>query len=160
MSPVYVWYVVFKLSRQNDAYMHEESRPSLTPDGCQAIIWTNAGISLIEPLGINFGEIWSKLPQFSYVKNNFKMASILSHPQCVKMNVILSSELPFCCDRIYNSPCDCYFVIIDLLCVRAFVKTLCIDDGWNNCEDIHIILTHWGRATHICVSKLGYHWYR
>ena len=35
----------------------------LSPDWCQAIIWTNAGILLIGPLGTNFSEI---LIEFKY----------------------------------------------------------------------------------------------
>ena len=30
-----------------------------SPGRRQAIIWTNAGISLIGPLGTNFNELWS-----------------------------------------------------------------------------------------------------
>ena len=33
---------------------------SLSPGRRQAIIWTNAGILSIEPLGTNFSEIWIK----------------------------------------------------------------------------------------------------
>ena len=35
---------------------------------CQAIIYTNAGISLIGSLGTNFSEIWIKIPKFSFKK--------------------------------------------------------------------------------------------
>ena len=37
----------------------------LSPDRCQAIIWTNDGILLIGPLGTNFSEILIKIQTFS-----------------------------------------------------------------------------------------------
>ena len=55
----------------------------------QAIIWTNAGILIIEPLGTNLNEILIKIYTFPFKKMHFKMLSwkwqdILSQPQCVK----------------------------------------------------------------------------
>ena len=57
-------------------------------DRHQAIIWSNAGILLIGPLGTNFSEIWFEIHTFS-LKNAFesvvwKIAAILSWPQRVK----------------------------------------------------------------------------
>ena len=40
----------------------------LSPDRCQAIIWTNAGILLIGPLGTNFSEILIEILTFSFEK--------------------------------------------------------------------------------------------
>ena len=45
----------------------------------QAIIWSNAVILLIGPLGKNFFEIWPKLQQFSITKMNVKMSSTGNH---------------------------------------------------------------------------------
>ena len=58
----------------------------LSPARCQAIIWTNAGISLIRPLGLqwNFNSNWSIFIQENAFENIVcEMASILSLPQCV-----------------------------------------------------------------------------
>ena len=54
----------------------------------QAMIWTNAGILLIGPWGTNFSEILSEIHIFSFNKMHlknvvWKMAAILSRPQCV-----------------------------------------------------------------------------
>ena len=38
----------------------------LSPDRRQAIIWTNAGLLLIEPLGSNFSEILIEILTFSF----------------------------------------------------------------------------------------------
>ena len=40
------------------------SNNGLSPGRCQAIIWTNAGILLIRPLGTNFSEILNKIDTF------------------------------------------------------------------------------------------------
>ena len=73
----------------------------LLPGQCQAIIWINAGILWIGPLGTNFSEIVMRIHTFSFRKLHLKM-SVKSRPFCLGPNV----------------------------------------------------LTHWGRVTHICVSKL------
>ena len=47
----------------------------LSPERRQAIIWTNAGILLIGPLGTNFSEIWIDIQTFSLKKIRLKMSS-------------------------------------------------------------------------------------
>ena len=71
----------------------------LSPGRRQAIIWTNAGILLIGPLGTNFNEV---LYQNSYIfiqENPFEnavceMASILYRPPCVKREPDLWNVTP------------------------------------------------------------------
>ena len=63
----------------------------LSPVQSQAIIWTNAGILLIGPLGTNVSEILIGILTFSFKEIHFKMwpakcrPSILSWPKCVKL---------------------------------------------------------------------------
>ena len=45
----------------------------LSPGRRQAIIWTNAGILLIEHLVTNFSEIFIGIQTFSFKKKHFKM---------------------------------------------------------------------------------------
>ena len=47
----------------------------LSPDRRQAIIWTNAGLLLIGPLGTNFSEILIAILTFSFKKMRFKVSS-------------------------------------------------------------------------------------
>ena len=47
----------------------------LSPQWRQAIIWTNAGILLIGPLGTNFSEILIEIQTFSFKKMHLKMSS-------------------------------------------------------------------------------------
>ena len=74
----------------------------LWPSQCQAIIWTNAELLLIGPLGTTFREILIEIHTFSFKKMHLKMLSLKWRPCCMGL----------------------------------------------------LVLTHWGRVTHICVSKL------
>ena len=47
----------------------------LSPGRRQAIIWTNAAVLLIGPLGINFSEILIEIHTFSFKKMHMKMSS-------------------------------------------------------------------------------------
>ena len=60
----------------------------LSPDRRQAIIWTNAGILLIEPLGTNFSEILIWIQIFSFKKMCLKMSSAKWRPFCLGLNVL------------------------------------------------------------------------
>ena len=51
-----------------------DSYSGLSPSRHQAIIWTNAGISFIEPLGRNISEILVEIHIFSVMKMHIKMS--------------------------------------------------------------------------------------
>ena len=65
----------------------------LSPGRRQAIIWTNAGILLIRPLGTNFSEILSEIHTFSFKKMHLKTSSAKWRPFCLGLNV-LRIEVP------------------------------------------------------------------
>ena len=73
---------------------------SLSPERRQAIIWTNAGILLIGPLGTNFNEILIKILTFLFKKMRLKVSSGKCRPLCLGLNV-LKAEL-------YWVPCNLY----------------------------------------------------
>ena len=60
----------------------------LSPGRCQAIIWTNAGILLIGPLGTNFSEISIGILIFSFKKMCLKVLSTKWRPLCLGLNVL------------------------------------------------------------------------
>ena len=60
----------------------------LSPDRRQAIIWTNAGILLIGPLGTNFSEIFNEILTFSFKKMRLKVSSAKRRPFCLGLNVL------------------------------------------------------------------------
>ena len=59
----------------------------LSPGRRQAIVWTNAGILLIGPLGTNFCEILIAIKTFSFKKMHLKMSSAKWRPCCLGLNV-------------------------------------------------------------------------
>ena len=63
----------------------------LSPGRRQAIIWTNAGILLIRPLGTNFSEILIGIQTFSFKKMYLKMSSAKWRPFCLGLNVLTDS---------------------------------------------------------------------
>ena len=60
----------------------------LSPGRRQAIIWTNAAILLIRPLGTNFSEILIGNQTFSFKKIHLKMSSAKWRPFCLGLNVL------------------------------------------------------------------------
>ena len=60
----------------------------LSPGRRQAIIWTNAGILLIGPLGTNFNEILIEIHTFSFKKMHLKMSSGKWRTFCLGLNVL------------------------------------------------------------------------
>ena len=60
----------------------------LSPGRRQAIIWTNAGILLIGPLGTNFSEIIIEILKFSFKKMRMKVSSVKRRPFCLGLNVL------------------------------------------------------------------------
>ena len=73
----------------------------LSPDRRQAIIWTNAGILLIGPLGTNFNEILIEILTFSFKKMRFKVSSAKRRPFCLGLNVLKTSLKAFCLGYCY-----------------------------------------------------------
>ena len=60
---------------------------SLSPG--QAIIWTNAGILLIGPMGTKFNEILIEIQTFSFKKMHLKTSSGKWRPFCLGLNVLI-----------------------------------------------------------------------
>ena len=62
----------------------------LSPGPRQAIIWTNAGIWSMGPLGTNFSEILIEIQTFSFKKMHLKMPSAKWRLFCLGLNVLIS----------------------------------------------------------------------
>ena len=65
----------------------------LSPDRRQAIIWTNAGILLIGPLGTNFSEISIEILTFPFKKMRLKVSSAKRRPFCLGLDVLTHEQL-------------------------------------------------------------------
>ena len=66
----------------------------LSPGWRQAIIWTNAWILLVRPLGTNFSEFLIVIHTFSFNEMHLKMASAKWRPFCLGLNVLMDLESP------------------------------------------------------------------
>ena len=83
----------------------------LSPGRRQVIIWTNAGILLIGPLGTNFSEILIKIITFSFKKMCSKMSSGKRRSSCLGLNVLTGPKFgPHCACTCPNT-CQCQQVI-------------------------------------------------
>ena len=93
----------------------------LSPGRRQAIIWTNAGILLIWPLGANFSEILIEMLTFSFKKMRWKVSFVKRRPFCPGLNVV-----KFClCYFSYNSSSDKVWMLKSLLtCHMALCRLL------------------------------------
>ena len=60
----------------------------LSPGRRQAIIWTNAGILLIGPLGTNLSDILIQIQTFSFKKMHLKISSAKWRQFCLGLNVL------------------------------------------------------------------------
>ena len=60
----------------------------LSPGRCLAIIWTKAGILLIESWGTNFSEIIIEIHTFSFKKMHLKMLFGKWRPFCLSLNML------------------------------------------------------------------------
>ena len=65
----------------------------LSPGRRQAIIWTNTGILLNEPLGTNLSEILIEIRTFSFKKMRLKVSSAKWRPFCLGLNVLTQWSL-------------------------------------------------------------------
>ena len=64
----------------------------LSPGRRQAIIWINAGILLIWPLGKNFSEIYIEIFTFSFKKMRLKVSFAKWRTFCLGLNVLICPQ--------------------------------------------------------------------
>ena len=93
----YVVYWYINSLRPSDACMRQQtsivSDNGLSPGRRQAIIWTNAQILLIGPLGTKFCETLIEIYAFSFKKMHLKMSSGKWRPFCLGLNVFDKLEM-------------------------------------------------------------------
>ena len=79
----------------------------LSPDWCQAIIWNNAGILLIGPLGKIFSENLIEILTFSFTKMRLKVSSAKCRPFCLGLNMLRSGWV---IDKHLSLICGMYII--------------------------------------------------
>ena len=93
----------------------------LSPDRRHAIIWTNAGILSIGPLGTNFKEILIEIHIFSFKKMHLNMSSGKWRPFCLGLNAL---TLPVPC-----SSCICMLALLHVVCLAQYQSPMPHIDG-------------------------------
>ena len=81
----------------------------LSPNRRQAIIWINAEILLIVPLGTNFSEILIEILTFSFKKMHLKRSSAKRRPFCLGLNELSQPwlKLTYCWVFFWQFLCHC-----------------------------------------------------
>ena len=79
----------------------------LSPGRRQAIIWTNAGLLLIGPLGTNFSEILIGIQTFSFMKMHLKMSSAKWLSFCLGLNVLIVALW-----SLFSVSCQLFIVLV------------------------------------------------
>ena len=127
--------IMFNSLRPSDAYKCVDkltiigSDNGLSPGRRQAIIWTNAAILLIGPVGTNFSEILIEILTFSFMKMRWKVSSAKRRPFCLGLNVL----------RHWNF--ICYMCIFSKS--NPFVVVSWVDINWSSsCAAVNRSLTH------------------
>ena len=95
----------------------------LSPGRRQAIIWTNAQILLIVPLGTNFSEILTEIYKFSFKKMHLKMLYGKWQTSCLGLNVLDRHTISF----PYGSNLECLSsVALHLEKIHNKARLVCI----------------------------------
>ena len=111
----------------------------LSPDRCQAIIWTNAGILLIGPVGTNFSEILIEILKVSLKKMRLEVSSAKWRPFCLGLHVLKNTyamEPVISASSLYQSQFRLPFVhkLLPNICTTAKISLptfpLLIDYPW------------------------------
>ena len=108
----------------------------LSPDRRQAVIWTNAGILLIQTLGTNFSQILSEIQTFSFKKMHLKMSSETLRPFCLSLNVLTHTSMKLEGGILVST---CSFV--------SNVVNFTVDV----CLSLHLFLHLWTKSCPLCI---------
>ena len=118
-----------------------DSDNGLSPERRQAIIWTNAAILLIGPLGTNFSEIFIEILTFSFKKMRLQVSSAKRRPFCLGLNVLTQ---PSHRDTVANSVWLLRLVVLDLIIERG----------------ISVIIYHSNNTSELTVFREDCDWYK
>ena len=97
----------------------------LSPGRRQVIIWNNAGLLLIEPLGTNFSEISIGSQIFSFKKMHLRMSSGKWRPFCLGFNVLRVRFVHGSCSVVFGyglvqAYCYISFRVTSLALVQSY----------------------------------------
>ena len=149
----------------------------LLPIRHQAIIWNIAGLLSVGPLGTNFSEILTKIQNFKFTNMHLKISSAKRWPCCPAWDefmfgggewrimlhqVVMINDVTihYCITWVWWHQNEYHMtgmhaivsvpgrVALRAMSWSTFIMLKCTVGKWL------LALTHWGRVTHICISKL------
>ena len=109
----------------------------LSPGRRQAIIWTNAGILLIETLGTNFSEISIEIYTFSFKKMHLKMSSGKWRPSCLGLNVLINVRTQH---SITSISCAILFLLLYRYIIRISFRWFQISRSCKQSSRYNVVL--------------------
>ena len=98
----------------------------LSPCRHSPIIWTNAGILVIQTLGTNFSEILSEIHPFSFKKMHLKISFAKCRQFCVSLNVLRVYTISQSLDDTWESGCCHKFQHVSIIKKMKNTATCCI----------------------------------
>ena len=114
----------------------------LSPGRRQAIIWTNAGILLIRPLGTNFNEMLIEILTFSFMKMRLKVSSVKWHPFCLGLNVLKQSYITLIIIGIKSGVVRCRkYMQMKVIPIPA-LKSMMFGHADENNRSINAVMLH------------------
>ena len=117
----------------------------------QAIMWTNAGILLIQTLGTNISKILSKIHTFSFTEMHLKMSSGKWQPFCLSLNVLTSSKSDLGLISVVSVPNE-----IPIYTVLCHSMSQCIMHQYRSYLKVDLIHMHTNRITSLCKCNLRF----
>ena len=131
----------------------------LSPGRREPIIWTNAGILLIGPLGSNFSEIVIATEAFSFKKKHLKMSSGKCRPFCLGLNVLRSYRYKIKPSLLYGDPCSTASHFIFPLSILSIKGQLGV--YFPSCEALRKVNTkitiEWGHTQFVMATHTLFH---
>ena len=117
----------------------------LSPGQRQAIIWTNAGLLLIGPLGTNFSEILIEILTFSFKKMRLKVSSAKRRPSCLGLNVLthLSLDKMAAMSQTIFSDAFSWMNLLFILIIKVSLKFVLKGPINNNPALVYIMAWCW-----------------
>ena len=152
----------------------------LSPGRRQAIIWTNAGILLIGPLGTNFSEILIKIHMLSFMKMYLKISSAKWCLFCLSLNELMwfrnwqcvYARYTICHSSVWlcgvftccaKSGSSCKIRLFLLILLSTNVNSLAPGKfKWNFRHVIFkeiLVIDGWGISCEIALIVTGLHWW-
>ena len=137
----------------------------LSPGWCQTIIWSNAGILSIGPIGTIFNEILIEIHTFSFKKIHFKMSSGKWWPFCLCLNVLIYHWMPLSTvvtnqytivsrNQSQSRFCSLNETLMDITCFNKFMAIISLHFHhmvWQHicqdiCKNVPYLLVIWSRT--------------